>query len=152
MKVILKEAVGGLGKVGDVVDVADGYAQNYLIPRGMAVMATPGTLKDWAQRKAALAKKEAQEREEAQALADRLKDKEVKIEARVGDGGRLYGSVTSREIAAAIKAQLKIKVDRKKIELPDSIKELGIYPVTIKVYPGVDATVNVNVVKSREEK
>ena len=150
MKIILKEAVGGLGKVGEVVDVADGYAQNYLIPRGMAVAATPGALKDWEQKRAILAKREAQEREEAQVLAKTLKDKEVKVEAKAGEGGKLYGSVTSKEVAAAIEDQLKTKVDRKKLELADTIKELGTYPVTIKLYPGVDATIKVNVVESSE--
>jgi len=151
MKVILKEPVGGLGKTGDVVDVANGYAQNYLIPRGMAVVATPGTLRDWEHKKAALAKREAQDIGEAQELADSLRDKEVKIEAKAGEAGKLYGSVTPKEIAAAIEDQLKAKVDRKKIELPEAIRELGAHPVTVKLYPGVDTTIKVNVVESKEE-
>ncbi|MDI6716422.1 MAG: 50S ribosomal protein L9 [Actinomycetota bacterium] len=151
MKVILKETVGGLGKIGDIVDVADGYARNYLVPRGMAVIATPGALKEWEQKRIVIAKKEAQERESAQAVADSLRDKEVKIEAKAGEGGKLYGSVTAKEIAAAIESQLKTRVDRKKVEIAASIKELGTYPITIKLYPGVETTVKVNVVESKEE-
>jgi len=150
MKVILTETVGGLGRVGDVVDVAKGYAQNYLVPRGMAVIATTGTLKDWEHKKAAISKKQAQEIEEAQTLADSIKDKEVTIEAKAGEGGKLYGSITSKEIAEAVDSQLKIEVDRKKIEIAGTIKEIGVHPVTIKLYPGVEATVSINVVETKE--
>ena len=150
MKVILKEAVGGLGKAGDVVDVADGYAQNYLIPKGLAVAASPGALKDWEQKRAAIAKREAKERSEAEALADKLRDKEVKVTAKAGEGGKLYGSITPKEIATAIEDQLKTKVDRKKIELTDGIKEIGTHPVTVRLYSGVDTTIKVTVVESKE--
>ncbi|MCL6472471.1 MAG: 50S ribosomal protein L9 [Firmicutes bacterium] len=150
MKVILKEAVGGLGKMGDVVNVADGYARNYLVPKGLAVAATPGALKEWEQKRVTIAKREAAERAEAEALAAQLNDKEVTVEAKVGEEGKLYGSVTSKEIAAAILEQLKVEIDRKKIEIGQSIKEVGTYPAHIRLYPGVDATVKVNVVASKE--
>lgn len=151
MKVILKETVGGLGKIGDVVDVADGYARNYLVPRGTAVIATPGALKEWDQKRASIAKKEALERESAQELADRLRDKEVTVEAKAGEGGKLYGSVTAKEVASAIEGQLKAEVDRKKIEIAESIKELGSHEVTVKLYSGIETTIKVNVVESKEE-
>jgi len=151
MKVILKEAVGGLGKVGEVVNVADGYARNYLVPKGLAVVATPGALKEWEQKRSILARREAAERAEAEALAAKLNDKEISVEAKAGEGGKLYGSVTSKEVSSAIETQLGIKVDRKKVELHQSIKEVGQYTATVKLYPGVDATVKVNVIKSKEE-
>lgn len=151
MKVILKESVTGLGKTGDVVDVADGYARNFLVPKNKAVVATKGTLKEWDLRRATLVKKEAQNRTEAEALAASLKDKVVTIEAKAGEEGKLYGSVTAKEIAAAIETQLKTEVDKKKIELEHGIKEMGDHPVTVKLYPGVETTVVVKVVGSKEE-
>ncbi len=151
MRVILKEAVGGLGKVGDVVNVADGYARNYLVPNGLAVAATPGALKEWEQKKAVIVKREAQERSEAEKLSAEINDKEVTVEAKVGAEGKLYGSVGSKEVAAAIQEQLKVEVDRKKIEVGQVIKEVGTYPVHVRVYPGVEALVKVTVVASKEE-
>lgn len=150
MKVILKEPVAGLGKMGDVVAVADGYARNFLMPKGLAEMATKGALRDWDQKKHLIIRREAQERTEAEEIANLLRDKEVTIPARAGEEGKLYGSVTSKEIAEAVLAQLKVEVDRKKIE-SEHIKELGEHPVTIKIYPGVETTVKVNVVESKEE-
>ncbi|MDP2211158.1 MAG: 50S ribosomal protein L9 [Candidatus Aquicultor sp.] len=151
MKVILKETVGGLGRIGEVVEVARGYAQNYLVPRGMAVVATPGTLKDWEHKKATTSKRQAHELSEAQELADSIKDKEVTVEAKAGEGGKLYGSITAKEVAEAITKQLKIEVDRKKVDIAGAIKELGAHPATVKVYPGVDAVVSINVVAAKEE-
>ncbi|HCH00084.1 MAG: 50S ribosomal protein L9 [Candidatus Aquicultor primus] len=151
MKVILKETVGGLGRIGEVVEVARGYAQNYLVPRGMAVVATPGTLKDWEHKKATTSKRQAHELSEAQELADSIKDKEVTVEAKAGEGGKLYGSITAKEVAEAITKQLKIEVDRKKVDIAGAIKELGSHPVSVKVYPGVDAIVSINVVAAKEE-
>jgi len=151
MKVILKEPVGGLGRTGDVVDVKDGYARNYLIPRDLAEMATPGALKVWEQKRAVIEKKEAQERAEFEAIAGKINEKEVTVEAKAGEEGKLYGSVTSKEVASAIEDQLGVEVDRKKIELGVTIKELGTYPALVRLYPGVDATVQVNVVASKEE-
>lgn len=151
MKVILKEPVSGLGRMGEVVNVADGYARNFLVPKGLAEIATAGALRDWEQKKHLIAKREAQEIATAEGLAASLRDKEVIIEAKAGEAGKLYGSVTSKEIAAAIEEQLKIEVDRKKIEIAESIKELGVHPVTVKVHAGVETTVNVNVVESKEE-
>ncbi|WP_286679060.1 50S ribosomal protein L9 [Candidatus Aquicultor secundus] len=151
MKVILKESVSGLGKTGDVIDVADGYARNYLVPKNIAVVATKGTLKEWDLRRATLVKKEAKDRTEAEAIAAGLNNKEVKVEAKAGEEGKLYGSVTSKEIAAAIEKQLKTEVDKKKIELAQPIKEVGDHPVTVKLFPGVDTTVIVKVVGSKEE-
>lgn len=150
MKVVLKEPVSGLGKMGQVVDVADGYARNFLVPKGLAEVATPGVLKDWEMKKHVIEKREAQEKATAEELAASLNGKEINIEAKAGEGGRLYGSVTSKEIAAAIEEQLKAEVDKKKIEM-EAIKEIGAHPVTIKLHAGVDTTVTVNVVESKEE-
>lgn len=151
MKIILNQTIGGLGKIGETVSVADGYARNYLVPKGMAVVATKGAIRDWDNKRAALVKKEAQQRADSQAIADALQEKAVTIGAKVGEAGKLYGSVTSKEIAEAIAEQLKMEVDRKKIELEHGIKEAGEHQVTIKIASGIDATVTVNVVESKEE-
>jgi len=151
MKIILNQTVGGLGKIGETVTVADGFARNFLVPKGMAVVATRGAVKDWDHKRAALVKKEAQTRADAQAIANALQEKVVTIKAKVGEAGKLYGSVTSKEIAEAIAEQLKIEVDRKKIELEHTLKEAGEHRVVVKVGAGTEATVTINVVESTEE-
>lgn len=151
MKIILNQSIGGLGRIGEVVNVADGYARNYLVPKGLAVTATKGAVKDWDHKRAALVKKEAQMRADAQAIADALQEKAVVIEAKVGEAGKLYGSITSKEIKEAVLEQLKIEVDRKKIELEHGLKETGEHQVAVKVGSGINATVTVSVVESKEE-
>jgi large subunit ribosomal protein L9 len=151
MKIILNQTVGGLGKIGETIDVADGYARNYLVPKGLAVVATKGATRDWDHKRAALAKKEAQGRADAQAIADVLQEKAITIKAKVGEAGKLYGSVTSKEIADAVAEQLKIEVDRKKIELEHGFKEVGEHKVTVKLQAGIEATITINVVESEEE-
>lgn len=151
MEIILTQAVPSLGKEGDVVRVARGYANNYLVPQGLAVPATPGSLKQLEQKRAVIARREAQARAEAQAFADKLNGKTVEIKAKAGAEGRLFGSVTARDIADAIKSQLRVEVDRRKIDLAEHIKEAGAREVSISVYPEVQATVTVNVVAEAPE-
>lgn len=145
MEVILRQAVPSLGKEGDVVRVAHGYANNYLIPRGMAVLATRGELKQLEQRRTAIERREAAARSEAQTVADRLSGKTIDISVKVGEEGRLFGSVTPKDIAAAIKEQLQMDVDRRNIDVSEHIKEAGSHEATIHVYPGVEAKITVNV-------
>lgn len=145
MKVILLEKVPGLGEVGAVVEVAPGYGRNYLIPQGKAMEATRANLARVEQQRQRLQQQQAKEKERAQALAARLAELQVTIAQRVGEGERLYGSVTNVHIAEAL-AKQGIELDRKKIDLPEPIKALGTYEVTVKLHPEVKATLKVEVV------
>ena len=145
MKVILSKDVQGTGKAGEVKDVADGYARNYLIPRKLAIPATGGALKNVEQRKAAEQKRVAGEEAAARALADRLTSAPVVLTAKVGDQGRLYGSITSGDIADQLSAQLGQPIDKRKIELDEPIRQLGTFEVTIRLHRAVSAAVTVDV-------
>lgn len=139
MRVILLEDVPRLGKKGVVVNVAEGYARNYLLPRGLAEPATEGKVKEIERAVAARAQKERRAEERARDLAGRLKDLTVRIPARVGEGGKLFGSVSTRDIAAALKKE-GFEVDRKQLVLDEPIKSLGRYRVQARLYPGVQAS------------
>src|SRR5204863_7934846 len=145
MKVILTKDVSGTGKSGEVKDVADGYARNFLIPRKLAIPATGGALKTVEQRKVAEQKKVAAEEAAARALAGRLTSAPVVLTARVGDQGRLYGSITSADIADQLSAHLGQPIDKRKIELDDPIRQLGSHDVTIRLHRAVNAVVKVDV-------
>lgn len=145
MKVILSKDVEGTGKAGEVKDVADGYARNYLIPRKLAIPATGGALKTVEARKAAEQKRAANEEAAARALADRLTSSPVVVTAKVGDQGRLYGSITSADIADQLSAQIGQPIDKRKIELGDPIRQLGTFEVTIRLHRAVSAAVKVDV-------
>lgn len=146
MQVILRTEVPSLGREGDIVKVAGGYGNNYLIPKGMAVIATPGNLKQLKQRRAVIAKREAVVRAEAQEQAAKLEGKSVTIPAKAGAEGRLYGSITMKDIAAAIEESLGVAVDKRRIEPSDPIKQAGDVMVRIKLYPEVEASVEIKVV------
>lgn len=145
MQVILLKEVRGRGGEGDVIDVARGFANNFLLRQGYAVKATPGNLKQLEQRRKNIEKREEVRVADAQALVDKLNDATVKVDVQVGDEGQLFGSVTAPMIADAIKDELGIEVDRRRIELGKPIKTTGIFPVDINVYRAIKATVNVNV-------
>ena len=136
MKVILLKDIKGLGKAGDLVNAKDGYARNFLFPKGDAIEATPGNLKKWKENKEKEAEKKDNEHKEAIS---------VTLIGKAGEGGRLFGSITSKDIADALKSQHKIDIDRRKIELKDNIKSLGTTSVDVKVYPEVTARLDVNV-------
>ncbi|NPV29471.1 MAG: 50S ribosomal protein L9 [Firmicutes bacterium] len=146
MKVILREDVKNLGKKGDVIEVAEGYGRNYLIPRGLAVPASEGKLKEAALIQEGRARKEARARQEAEAAAARLKGLTLTIASRAGEGGRLYGAVTSRDVARELEKLLGRAVDRRKIELSEPIKTLGTFPVLLRLHPGVEVEIKVSVV------
>jgi len=145
MKVILSKDVQGTGKAGEVKDVADGYARNYLIPRKLAIPATGGALKSVEQKKASEQKKAAAEEAAARALAERLTTAPVVLTAKVGDQGRLYGSITSGDIAEQLSAQLGQPIDKRRIELVEPIRQLGQFEVTIRLHRAVSAAVKVDV-------
>ena len=143
MKVVLLDEVKGKGGEGDVVDVAQGYAENYLIPNKLAVPATKGNLKQLDERRNNIAKREAVRIENAETLKATLDGKSVTVDVKVGDEGVLFGSVTSAMIADAIKAQLGAEVDRKRVELGKPIKVAGAHEVVISLYREIRATINV---------
>lgn len=143
MKVILLKDVKGTGKAGDLVNAKDGYARNYMIPRGIAIEATPQNISKWEKDNENKAKKKAQEHEEALAIKEKLEKLETKVLAKGGTGGRLFGSITSQDIANAIKDQHNIDIDKRKIELKENIKNAGTFSVDVKVYPEISANVKV---------
>lgn len=143
MKVVLLDEVRGKGGEGDVVDVAQGYAENYLIPNKLAVPATKGNLKQLDERRNNIAKREAVRLKDAETLKEALDGKSVTVDVKVGEEGVLFGSVTSAMIADAIKAQLNVEVDRKRVELGKPIKLAGVHEVELALYRDIRATVNV---------
>ena len=146
MKVILLGELRGKGGEGDVVDVAQGYAENYLFPNRLALPATPGNIKQLEERRHNIEKREETRLSNAGTTKEALEGKIVYVEARIGEEGQLFGSVTSAMIADAIKAQLGIDIDRKRIAREGSIKRAGNHDVEIGLYRDVNAKVSINVV------
>jgi large subunit ribosomal protein L9 len=149
MQVILRDDMDNLGKSGEVVNVKEGYARNYLLPRGLAIKATATDVKRVEHEKRVIAARTAKLAKEAQAEADKLSSVSVSIARAVGEEDKLYGSVTSRDIAEAL-AEKNVKIDSKKIHLEEPIKTLGMTEVQIKLGRGVNATIKVWVVKKEE--
>ena len=147
MKVILKEDVKGKGKAGDIVNVNDGYARNFLFPKKLAVEATSSNLNAAVLSKSAADHRRQVQKEEAVALGEKLKKTAIQLKGRCGEGTRLFGSVTSQEIAEAISAQMGVDIDKKKISIDSPIKELGQYTVQLKLFAEVSVPVKLNVVK-----
>jgi large subunit ribosomal protein L9 len=145
MKVILMQELKGRGGEGDVIDVAQGFAVNYLLPRKIAIEASKGALKQLEQRGHNIKAREDQRLGDAQSVFDKLNGKTVKVEAKVGEEGRLFGSITSNHIEAAIAEQLGVEVDRRKIETHGHIKEIGAHTVNVAIYRDVKAELTVEV-------
>lgn len=152
MKVVLLKDVPGLGKMDTAVNVADGYARNYLIPRGLAIPASSNELKRVSELREAEKRKEMREEDKAREDARKLKEHGVTIRAKAGETGRLYGSITSQDVADAINKELGVEVDRRKIELSDPIREIGTFAAIVKLFAGVSAEVMINVVSAEGEK
>ena len=145
MKVILLEDIRGSGKSGDVVNVSDGYARNMLIPRGLAVEATPQNVKQLEKKKEAIAKKFAEDKAAALEIKKKLEEITVEVKTKAGKDGKVFGSVTSKDIAEALQA-LGFDVDKKKIQLDSPIKAVGTTDVNVKLFTEVSGKVKVNVV------
>lgn len=142
MKLILLKDVKGQGKKGDVINASDGYARNFLIPKGLAEEATNNNMHILNKQKENERKKKLEETEAAQKLAEELRNKEIKIVAKAGDNGRLFGAITTKDIASELKKQYKVEVDKKKI-VGDTIKLLGTYDMEIKLYPEISTKIKV---------
>jgi len=146
MKVILTQDVKNLGKKDDMVEVNDGYARNFLLPRGLAVEANARNMNIMKSRKEAEQSKKERELKEAQEVANRLKDVVLTIKAKSGENGKLFGSITSMDISNSLKSQFNVNVDKKKIVLNDPIKMLGTYEIELKLYPTVTGKLILKVV------
>jgi large subunit ribosomal protein L9 len=146
MKVILRSDVTDLGKRGDILDVADGYARNFLVPKGLAMKASAGASAQAASMRRARDLRDAQDRAAAEALATTLVPKVITVTARAGSEGKLFGSVTASDIAAAVEAQANVVIDRRKIVLHEPIKTLGTHTVPVKLHADVEFPVTLDVV------
>lgn len=145
MKVILNQDVKGQGKKGDLIEVSDGYARNFLLPKNLAIPATKENINVLKGQQESREYRQQKELEEAKITADKINEISVKLKAKAGDNGKLFGSITSKDVSEALTEQHHIKIDKKKFVLPDGIKTLGITQVDIKVHPGVVAKLKVNV-------
>ena len=146
MRVVLRDDVESLGKKGDLVDVADGYARNYLVPRGLAMKATRGVVQQAEAMRRNRDAREVRDRQAAEALVPQLAAKRIEVKARAGEGGKLFGSVTTTDIVAAVQEQTGVVLDRRNVSLDEPIRELGSVEVGVKLDAGVEATVGVDVV------
>lgn len=143
MKIVLRNDVENVGKQGDLIEVADGYARNFLVPRGLAIVATKGAVKQAQAMQRAREVREARERETAEEIAGRLRSQNIRVTARAGEAGKLFGSVTAGDVADAVHQQLGVELDRRRLELAEPIRELGPHEVSLHIHEGVEATFNV---------
>lgn len=145
MKVILKQDIKGVGKKDEIINANDGYARNYLFPRNLAVPADKGNLTNLQSKKSSEEHRKDLERQAANEIAKKIEEIQLKISVKSGDNGKVFGSVTSKEIAENLEKQYKIKVDKKKILLAEPIKVLGTYNIDIKLFDGINAKLKLNV-------
>jgi large subunit ribosomal protein L9 len=146
MKVVLRDDVENVGRKGDLIEVTDGFARNYLVPRGLAMKATKGVVQQAEAMRRNREARDAREREAAQALADQLAGQRIELRARAGEGGRLFGSVTSADVVDAVRTQTGVALDRRKTQLTDPLKELGPVEIPVKLHTDVEVTLTVDVV------
>lgn len=146
MKVILKENIKGVGKKDEIINASDGYARNYLLPKGLAVEANQGNLAKLQAKKDSNAFKKLQEKEEAEKIADKLSKILVKIKVKAGTNGKIFGGVSSKEIADNLEKQYQIKIDKKKIDLAEPIRTLGTFIIDIRLFEGVIGKVRIDVI------
>ena len=145
MKVVLLKDVKNVGKRDDILNVSDGYARNFLFPQKLAAEATPGALKEIERKRAAQDAREAEQLAEAQAKAALLKNQIINLEVKCGEKGRLYGSVTNAEVAEALEKQHGVKVDKRKIDIGDPIREVGIREISVWLHTGVTTPMKLNI-------
>ena len=145
MKVLLIEDVKGQGRKGDIVDVSDGYARNFLFPRKLGKVADTQALNDAKNKKAAEENKKREEKKSAEALRDRLDGTEVELSAPGAADGRLYGAVTAKDIAEVINEKYNIDIDKRKLIIPEQIKNVGIYNAELRIYPDINAKIKIKI-------
>lgn len=147
MKVILKQDIKGVGKKDQIINANDGYARNFLFPKNLAVLADKENMTKLEGKKASQNHKKEVEREEAEKIKEKIQEITLKISAKIGDNGKLFGSITSKEIAENLEKQHRIKIDKKKINLKEPIKEIGTTIVEIKLYEGIIAKLKIQIVE-----
>lgn len=145
MEIILLQDVKSLGKKGEVVSVNDGYARNYILPKKLGMEANKKNINELKQQKAKAEKKQKEILDEARAFAKEINDKTIQLSIKVGEGGKTFGSISTKEISNAVKQQLGYDIEKKKMQLSESIKSIGIYSVSIKLHPKVTAELKVKV-------
>jgi large subunit ribosomal protein L9 len=148
MRIVLRSDIDKVGKRGDIIDVADGYARNYLLPKGHAIVATKGVTAQAGAMRRARDLKDAKDRESAELVARTLVPLVIRIPARAGSGGRLFGSVTSSDVVDAVANQAKVVLDRRRLHLDEPIKTLGIHEIPVKLHADVEFRVTVEVIPS----
>jgi len=146
MKVIFLKDVKGQGKKGEVKDLSEGYVRNFLLPRGLVKEATEGNVKTLEAQKRSEEKRKEQEKLDAQALGAKINELTVKVKGKAGEGGRLFGAISSKQVAEALDEQFRIKVDKRKLEM-EPIRALGVTQIKVKLHPEVTATLKVHVVE-----
>ena len=151
MKVILKADIKGVGKKDQIINASDGYARNYLFPKNLAVEANNENMTKLKAKQDSNAYRKSQEKEEAKKVADKLSKILLKIEVRTGENGKIFGGVSSKEIAESLKEKYDIVVDKKKIELKETIKEIGGRKIEIKLYEGVVGSLKIDVIPKQEQ-
>src|ERR671936_3134189 len=145
MKIILQRPVEKLGVPGDVVDVADGYARNYLVPRGIAIPASKGAVRHAESLRRAHGERVAKERKEAEALAERLSASAIRLQVKAGEGGRLFGSVTAADLAEQLERQTGETIDRRMVHLDEPIRSVGVHEIRVHLHPEVNAAISVEI-------
>ncbi len=146
MQIVLRADVGGVGKKGDILHVADGFARNYLVPRGLAMKATAGVANQAQAMRRSRDLRDAKDREAAEAVARKLVPMVIRLPVRAGPGGRLFGSVTAADVATAVSAQAGIELDRRRLRVDEPIKTVGAHEVAVKLHADVEFRLNVEVV------
>lgn len=148
MKIILLQDEKKLGKKGDIIEASEGYARNYILPKKIGVEATPKNMNDLKLHKANDAKIAQEQLDAAKALAQELSTKQIIVKIKAGEGGKTFGSVSTKEIAAAVKEQFNLEIDKKKIVLPEALKNFGSYEVSVKLHPQVTGKLTVKVMEA----
>src|SRR3954467_5413069 len=148
MRIVLRADVANVGKKGDIIDVADGHARNFLLPRGLAMKATPGVQEQAAAMRRSRDVKDARDREAAEVVARRLVPMVIRVPARAGTEGRLFGSVTSADVVDAVSQQAHVDLDRRRLQLDEPIKSIGTHEVPVKLHTDVEFRITVEVVPS----
>lgn len=148
MKIILLQDEKKLGKKGDVIEASEGYARNYILPKKIGVEANAKNMNDLKLHKANDEKVAKEQLDAAKALAQELETKQIIVKIKAGEGGKTFGSVSTKEIAAALKEQHNLEIDKKKIQLPEALKSFGSYEVNVKLHPQVNAKLNVKVMEA----
>ena len=143
MKVILQKNIQKIGEIGDVVEVKDGYARNYLLPQGLAIEATAANMREADHRKQKLLEAETEARANAEALREKMQEVKIELKTKAGEGGKLFGAITAKDIAEQLEKDHGLEIDRRKIVLEENIKALGEYELRVKLYPQIESVLKV---------